>query len=149
MKYAESVTIPSSTGVNLPLNIPTSDIETNAESTFEVNDTRKDLIEEILLESLMLELRTPTSGNFGFLKSITIFLNADGLDEVEIAWNKEVPSDVGKSLELQTTDKDLQEYLKADEFSLRVNTVTDEIMTSDHVIDLTADFFVDAKVLGQ
>jgi len=30
-----------------------------------------------------------------------------------------------------------------------VNTVTDEIITSDHQIDIHAVFFVDAEVLGQ
>lgn len=149
MEYNETVTVPSSTGLTLPLNLFTPDIDSDAESTFAVNDTRKDLVEEVLLEKLEMELISPTNGDFGFLKSITIYLKADGLDEIEVAWNKNVPSDVGSSLVLETSEDDLQEYIKKEQFSLRVNTVTDEALASDHVIEITSSFFVDAKVLGQ
>jgi hypothetical protein len=44
MEFNETTVIPSTIGINLPFNIFTPDIETNSESTFEVNDTRKDLI---------------------------------------------------------------------------------------------------------
>ena len=45
MTYNESIIIQSSTGTQLPFTVFTPDIQSNAESTFAVNDTRKDLIE--------------------------------------------------------------------------------------------------------
>jgi hypothetical protein len=47
--YDTDFTIPSSTGINLPTNIITPDFATNSESTLSINDTRKDLIERIIL----------------------------------------------------------------------------------------------------
>ena len=148
MEYNEAVTIPSSTGINLPFNLFAPEVESNSESTFAVNDTRKDLIEEILLTTLELKLTSPSNGDFGFLKSIEIYLDANGLSEKKIAWKENIPSDIGNRLVLETTGTDLQEYIKKDEFTLRLNTVTDEFITSDHHIDVHSVFFVDAKVLG-
>ncbi|WP_258103433.1 hypothetical protein [Marinoscillum sp. MHG1-6] len=149
MEYDETVIIPSSTGINLPFNLFTPDVQSNSESTFAVNDTRKDLIEEIQLTQLDLTLTSPSNGDFGFLKSIEIFISADGLSEVKIAWKENIPSTIDKYMELETTPSDLQEFIKKDNFSLRVNTVTDELITSDHHIDVHSIFFVDAKILGQ
>jgi len=50
---------------------------------------------------------------------------------------------------LETTGTDLKEYIKADEFKLRVNTITDEVIATDHQIDINSVFFVDVKILGQ
>ena len=52
MEYSQRATIPSSAGIDLPFDVFTPEMETNSESTFEVNDTRKDLIEEIKLTEL-------------------------------------------------------------------------------------------------
>lgn len=149
MEYNETVVIPSSAGVNLPFNVSTPDVQSNSESTFEINDTRKDLIEEIKLTQLDLTLTSPTNGDFGFLKSIEIYISADGLSEKIVARNTNIPSNIGKYLELETSDIDLQEYIKKDQFSLRLNTVTDELITADHEIDIHSIFFVDAKIFGQ
>lgn len=149
MEFDETVEVPSYIGINLPFNILTPAIRTNSESTFEINDTRKDLIEEIILTSLDLTLTSPSDADFSFLKSVSIFISADGLSETEIAFKDDIPSDIGAVLTLETLDVDIQEYIKKDQFSLRLNTVTDEILTSDHQIDVHAVFFVDAKILGQ
>jgi len=148
MEYDETIVIPSSTGINLPFNLFTPDIQSDSESEFAVNDTRKDLIEEIVLKQLDLTLTSPSNGDFGFLKSIKIYITAEGLSEVEIAWKDDIPSDVGNTLALETTHLDLKAYIKKDAFSLKVSTVTDEILTSDHHIDMHAVFFVDAELLG-
>ncbi len=149
LEYNESVTIPSSTGINLPFNVLTPDTETNSEAVFEVNDTRKDLIELIQLTSLTLLHQSPANGNFKFLKSINIYLTAEGLSEIQVAWKENISDDIGKTLVLETTTNDLQEYIKKDKFGLRVKTVTDEAFSSDQKIDIESVFFVDAKVLGQ
>lgn len=149
MDYDMSVVIPSSTLINLPINISTPDIESNSESAFSVNDTRKEMIEEIVLRQLKLTLTDPPEEDFSFLESLSIYISAEGLTETEIAWMDPVPADANNVLDLETSDADLKEYIKKDRFSLRLNTVTDEAMTVDHHIDIHAVFFVDAKVLGQ
>ena len=146
MEYDVTLDIPSSTGVNLPFNIVSPDIESNSEATFEVNDTRKDLIERIYLEKLTLTVTSPPGEDFSFLKSISIYISADGLDEVVIA-GKDIPDNAGSSIDLEVSAEDIKEYLKQDKFTLRVNTVTDEIITSDYTVNAHCVFFVDAKLL--
>jgi hypothetical protein len=149
MEFNETVVVPSSTGINLPFNILTPDVETNSESTFAVNDTRKDLVEEIKLTTLNLTLTSPSNADFSFLESISVFILAEGLSEAKIAWKDNIPDGIGTVLNLEITDADLKEYIKKDKFSLRLNTVTDEFLTSDHQIDVHSVFFVNAKILGQ
>lgn len=148
MDYNTSVVIESSVGVNLPFNVVTPQIETNSESEFAVNDTRKDLIEEIKLKSVDLTITSPEKEDFSFLESIEIYISAAGLDEILIASLEMIPENTGNVLQLDTVDTDLKEYIKKDEFSLRLNTVTDELIAADHYIDVNSVFFVDAKILG-
>ena len=148
MDFNNEIVIPSSTGISLPINLLTPELETNSESTFEVNDTRKDLIEEIRLTSLILTLNAPDNADFSFLESISVYMNAQDLPEVEIAWEDDVPDNAGNQISLNVSNEDFKEYIKKDEFSLRVNTITDEILTSDHQIDIATSYFIDAKILG-
>ena len=147
LTYKSKVVIPASTGIDLPFDVLTPDMETDSESQFEVNDTRKDLIEEIKLTELQMVITSPTDADFSFLKSIEVYISADGLDEIKIA-EKRVDEDAGSTLDVDVLDVDLKEYIKKDKFNLRLNTVTDEAIGSDHEIDVNSTFFVDAKILG-
>ncbi|MRI01861.1 hypothetical protein GH721_15065 [Kriegella sp. EG-1] len=145
--YETEVTIPASTGISLPFDVFTPDTETNSESKFDSNDTRKDLIESIKLTKLQLNITSPEDTDFSFLESIEVYINADGLDEILIA-NKEEVSETVSILDLDVTDVELKEYIKKDSYSLRLNTVTDETLGQDHEIHVNSTFYVDAKILG-
>lgn len=149
MPYTETVVIPASTGINLPFNLFSPDVETNSEATFAINDTRKDLVEEIRLTSLAVEHQSPAGEDFSFLKSVRIYISAEGLTEVQIAWKENIPDTAGTLISLDVSGDDLKEYIKKDKFTLRVNTVTDEFLTADHEVKIHSVFFVDAKILGQ
>ena len=147
LEYDSSVTIPASAGVDLPFDVFTPEMETNSESQFEVNDTRKDLIEEIKLTELQLTVASPEGEDFSFLNSIEVYISAEGLEEIKIA-EEQVAEDAGNVLDVDVLDRDLKEYIKKDNFNLRLNTVTDEVLKSNHEIDVKSTFFVDAKILG-
>lgn len=149
MDYNSQVTIQSSVGIDVPVVLKTPEIESNAESQFEVNDTRKDLVEEILLQESTLTISQPDDGDFSFLNDIELYINAEGLDEQLIASKENIPDDVGSELQLDINEVDLKNYIKKEEFTLNIKTVTDEVITEDHVIDIYSVFWVDAKILGQ
>ncbi len=148
IEYDQTVVIPSTTGINLPFDIYTPETETNSESEFEVNDTRKDLIEEIQLKKLELTITSPDAADFSFLESIEVYISAEDVEEIKIAWMDDVPETTSNKLQLDTSDMDLKEYIKKDKFNLRLNTVTDEVINQDHELDVNSTFFVDAKILG-
>lgn len=146
--YTETITIPASTGLNLPFNLSDQELESNNSSTFENNNTNKDLIESAVLKQMQLNHRVPSNGDLSFINEITIFLEADGLPEIRIAWKENISDNVGKTIDLEVTDEDLKDYIKKDKLNIRVNSVTDEFLNDDHVIDVKTKFFIDAEVLG-
>ncbi len=147
--YNKTVVISSFIGINLPFNIHIRDIETNSEREFAMHDTRKNLIENINLSSLDITLTKPTYADFSFLESIQVYLSADDLPEILVAWQDSIPENPGEFIQLEVTDAELKEYIKKDQFYLRVNTKIDELIFSDHEIDVHSKFFVDAKIVGQ
>jgi hypothetical protein len=147
--YTERITIPSGIVVNVPLNIQTPDITTNSKSTFEVNNTNADLVEEIKLISMSINHVLPENDDFSFIKAVHVFISADGMAETEIAWKDNIPDTIGKTINLEVSNSDLKEYIIKDNIALRVSTTTDEIITVDHQVDVYSVFFVDAKILGQ
>ncbi len=148
MDFRETVAIQSSTGINLPFNVFTPDITTNSEASFANNNTRKDLIEDIRLKQLKMTITSPTSGDFSFLKSIALYMNAEALPEVLIGSKDNIPDNEGNILELDISDVNFKEYIKKDKISIRLSTVTDELITQDHQIEIYSLFRVDAKILG-
>ncbi len=148
MKYRSAVTVPKSTILDFPIMLKTPDMKTNAESQFAVNDTRKDMIEEIRLTDLILTISSPEEQTFSFLKSITVYINAEGMDEIQVAIRSNIDNNTGSVISLEPTNQDLKDYIKKDKFLLRVETVTDETISKDVAIDIVSDFFVNAKILG-
>ena len=149
MEYETRVTVPASSGINLPFNLLTPSVPTNSTSQFESNNTRKDLVEEIRLTSLILLVESPAGEDFSFLENIAIFIKADGLPERKIAWKEPVPEPVGNKISLDVSGEDLKEYVKKDQFSLRVYTDTDEALAEDHTIKVSSVFFVNAKLANR
>ncbi|WP_194766949.1 hypothetical protein [Tamlana sp. I1] len=148
MVYNEQVVIKSNAVVDLPFNAFTPEISSNSESTFENNNTGKNLIEYIELKKMTLEIDGPDHGNFDFLNTIDVYISAEDEPEVKISWKENIEANGSRVLELDTSSDDLKNYLKKDNFTLRLATVTDELITADHHINVRSEFFVDAKILG-
>jgi hypothetical protein len=147
MDFTTSVTVPASSGITLPFDLFTPETTTNAETTFGNNDTNKELIQEIIMKQMTMDITAPGDRDFDFLKEIRIYINADGLSELEIASKTDIPADVDM-ITLDVNSNDIKEYIKKDKFQLRVKTVTDEVLSNDVNIDVYTKFAVDAEVLG-
>lgn len=148
IEYDKSFTVEANWGIiETPMSIPTPDITTNSEEKFSGNDTKKDLVEEIVLKELVLTVESPSDSDLSFLKSLTLYIDADGMDETEIASSDSIPDDIGKTLDMETTSVDLKEYIFKDSFSLRTEVTTDETISKDHEINAAMVFTVDAEIL--
>ncbi len=148
MNYDTNITIPSTLGINLPINVWTPNITTNSDSEFALNKTKKELIQHIKVNTLKLEITSPESSTFDFLKNIEINISADGLPDKKIAWLDDIPKTGLKKLNLQVSNDDLQEYVKKDSFKLNTKTVTRELISHDTDVAIHTNFWVDAKILG-
>ncbi|MFT7613413.1 MAG: hypothetical protein ACI9J3_002386 [Parvicellaceae bacterium] len=149
LKYDSSITIQSTTSINIPVNLFTPDIETNSEAEFAVHDTRKDKIQKITLSGMKVTITNPPGQEFDFLKDLEVFMSADGLAEIKIASKYNISNSIGVVLTMDVTGEDFQEYIKKDNFILRVRSVTDETLLQDVDLNIESTFWVDAKLIGK
>lgn len=140
-------TVPSSTVIDLPVNLQTPDVSSSSEQSFENNNTRADLVENVNLSSLNLTITNPDTRTFSFLKSIEIYIINDEQGETLLADKQEVPTDIGSILELDVTGANLDDYIKKSSYSLRYNVVIRETVNSDTDINAAMVFEVKAKIL--
>jgi len=140
--------IPSTTVIDLPIAFATPEALVNSTKEFDNNNSRKDLIEKARLTKLILNLKSPESGNFDFLNEVIIYINAEGLEKVKIASITDIPETQLKQLILNTEEIELRPYLQKDSYSLSIDTKIDKTIESDYTIEVDSDIFIDAKILG-
>jgi len=141
-----TLSIPSATVVDLPVNLLTPETESNLEEELETNNSRKDQIKTIRLRELNITIKDPPGGSFGFLNSIRLYIRTSGLPEREIACLDPVPSAAANEIVLNVYDDELSAYLKQDTYSLRANIKTDEIITRQTEIEIYTRFEVTADL---
>ncbi|NRD22225.1 hypothetical protein HNV10_03165 [Winogradskyella litoriviva] len=148
LDYQTNYSVAATTIINTPFSLDTPDITTESDSNFESNNTHKDLIESIKLKSLKLTIDAPEDGDFNFLKEVHIYIEAEDLDELEIANVFDLENTNSSIVELNVISEELKAYIKKDSFNLRVKTVTDETLNESHDIIIDTKFRVDAEILG-
>ena len=146
--YSSKVTLPQDMDVNKSKNVYPSAIEADLKTQVEDEGSSMDKIESVELTDLKLTISSPSGKDFKFLKSVALYMDADGLDEIKVAWHDNVPTTVGDKLKLNTSSKDLTDYLVKEIVTLRLNTVFTQGISQDYKIDIDLTLLVDAKILG-
>ncbi len=146
--YNYTFTLFSFGGLNPNLDILTNDVENSTESTFENNDTRKDLVERATLKKFNVTIIEPIDADFSFINKVDIFVRTEALPEKLIAWKDNISDTVGNNLKLETTSSNLRKYLISDEIRVRLKTTSSEPLIEDLQLDLKSTVEVDAKILG-
>ncbi len=139
-------TIPSTVVVDIPINIPTPPINISSNQEFSQNNTNADLVKDVNLTKLDLNITAPDEKGFGFMESIFIYIDADGLNEVLLASMENIPEDAGQVISLETTEANLAEYIKAGNFSLRNNFTIREATSQEVDIRMDMTFRISAEI---
>jgi len=147
LPFTQSITIPAMPASNTPVPLAISGIKTNIDSVLNSLSLSSDLIQKVTLKKMEFTLTSPTDGNLNFIKSVEIYITAEGLDDVKIASSGDV-SDNSKNLVLTAADVDLKDFILKDEFGLKVITTTDKATLVEQKIDISFNFLVDLKILG-
>ncbi len=138
----------------IPDNIPEDTLVHLQETTlsilpddFQDNNTSKDLLEEVILKKITVNL-DDANENFDFIKNLAIYIAADDLPKVRIAWKNSIPDGEGNSLELDTLQDNILAYFKKESIKVFIDVETEQ--ATDHNIPATAvfDFEINAKILG-
>lgn len=148
MDLTNNISILSIPIANIPIDIITPKSPANLQSLSGENNTSIDLIDEIVLTYINLIIKSPNNQTFDFLKDIEININAEGLDEKKIAWYYDIPQTGLKTIDLETTEDGLQEYLKQEFYTLRIHILPQQTITDTTEIEINSSFFVDARLLG-
>lgn len=147
LDYTSKVTVPSSSVVNIPIDLSTPDIETNYQDQLSSNETSTDLVDDIKLAVMNINAKEPQGSNLDFLKSVQVFISVDGLDEIEIASSNDIPDGL-TTLELSVSSVNLKDYITKENIKFRIKTTTDKAITQDRDLEIFTRFSVNAKILG-
>ncbi len=146
--YSSTVTLPQDLDINKSEDVYPSAIEADLKAKVENEGSSMDKIESVELTDLNLNITSPTGKDFKFSNSVALYMNAEGLDEIKVAWLDNVPATIGDALSLSTSSADLTDYLVEEVVTLRLNTVLNQGITQDYQIGIDVTFLVDAKILG-
>lgn len=139
-------TVPSAIGINTPYSAPTPDITTNARQSFSNNNTDINKVKDIKLEKLQLTISSPSDGNFQPVKSLNIYISAEGQPEKLLASEIDIPTDAGNVMQLDVSGDALDAYVKQAQYDLRTEVVTRKAVFYDMQIHVDMTFKVTAKL---
>ncbi|GAB2962324.1 hypothetical protein GCM10027048_33510 [Hymenobacter coalescens] len=111
-------------------------VSTRSEERFKNEDTRADLVKDVSLNKLTLTITDPSTANFDFLESITLYISTDQNDRVPLASLASVPQGV-RVIELTSSGTKLDKYLKAASYTLTTEAKIRRAVSQD--INLRAD----------
>jgi hypothetical protein len=104
-------------------------------------------VEEVYLNSFLLEVEEPSNEDLSFLNSASFYINAEDEPEMLVAYKDPVPSDPGNAIYMDLQEVNLAPYIRKDPFSIRSKVVTDENRIQDITLRGTVNFRVKAKVI--
>ncbi|RYF86764.1 MAG: hypothetical protein EOO00_12955 [Chitinophagaceae bacterium] len=140
---SENIKVPASGLLNVPIISPVP-VKMNSQESFENNNTRANLVKDVILKKLTLTITDPAAENFNFLKSITIFIGTGDNDKVPLASLDNIPTGVS-TIELISSNSKLDKYVKASsyilytEVELRSSVAKELNLRADSKFKVTAD----------
>ena len=147
LPFSKSFTLPALPVAGTPPALEIKGIETHIDSVLKSYNLSADKIQSVTLTKMEFTLSSPADGDLSFLKSVEIFITAEGLDQVKIAGITNVP-DGTKVLSLTAEDVDLKNFILKDKFGLKIVTTTDKKTDVEQKIDMDLNFLADLKILG-
>lgn len=148
LPFTQSVTVPVTPAIALgiPITLNTPEIKTNIDSVLSSYSIETDFVEKIALKEMKLTVSSPAGEDLSFLKDITIYLTANGTDDVKVASATDISTTTPLLLTVENVD--LKSYLLKDKFALKIVVSGDEVTTVEHKVNIDMIFAFDAKVLG-
>jgi hypothetical protein len=131
-----TITVPSNSPFNLPVELATPDVTTNSSQKFANNNTEASLVKDVKLQELTLSIQSPAGKTFSFLKSIQLYISTTQSNEILLASLDNIPTNV-TTITLTPTQEKLDVYAKSSSYKLRTSIITRETLTQD--VDLKAD----------
>ncbi len=144
----QSIIIPANSITGVTVSIPIGEFETNLRTLLDENDSNLDQVEQIFIESMSLEVETPSGSDLDYFENISIYLTSETSPSMKVAWKEPVPVGINDVLDLEVWDTDMKSHFTQNVVNIRVDMSADKITTVDQTVNFKAVFKVNAKVLG-
>lgn len=133
------------------VSLPSPKFNTGIKKLFEDYSTSRDLLDQVTLDILTLTAQDSTSGasgNFDFLKSVTLYIKADGLPEKQLAAKDTIPTGTTK-ISFATSKVNMTDYIAKDSLNIRMFIKQRGPNTKALKAVCDMKFHVNAKILGK
>ncbi len=138
---------PSIIGLNIPWILPSIDITIEFPQEVGYTDPLINGVENILLKSMNAEILSPSNEDFSFLKSLTIYITAPGLPDVELAHVYNLPANPGSLIELVPAGNILDNYVKRDDYKMKIEVTADKLMLQD--VKVNASLILEVTLINE
>ena len=148
LNHSQTITVPKAAiipGVTV-MGAPVT-ISADNKEEFRKQNTAAELVKDVTLNKIVMNLENPVDEDFDFLKDVELFLGADNLPEVSVAYLRDIPNTGSRTLELTSTNVKLDKYMKATSFTLRTRGAADETVLNDITVKVNLTFKVTADPL--
>lgn len=144
INYSTNLSVPSNTiALNAPVDFTTPDVPTQSNAKFLENKTAQNLVDEIKMTKFNVSV---SSGNLDFLKSLTIYIKASGMNEQTVATKTVIPTGVS-SVALDLSDVNIKDYIFQSNIQFRVTITIDASTLNGQSLKLDETVHVKATVL--
>ena len=142
---SENITIPASTLISVPIISPVP-VTVNSQESFENNNTKANLVKDVILKKLTLTITNPATENFNFLKSIELSIGTDDDDKIPLASLNNIPVNVS-AIELISSNSKLDKYIKASSYTIYTQVKLRSNVTKELTVRANSRFIVTADPL--
>lgn len=140
-------TYPPNNGILDLLEATTPAISSSWKGQFQNNNTDADKLQEMKLKTSELTITKPGGQTWKFLKSMEVWIKADGLQDTKIAYNDNIDENIGQTLTLTPIDVDLKPFAQKDQFQLTIKTKARETTSEEIDGNIHMVFKVKADVI--
>ncbi len=145
-------TVDVSQSVTIPLILPgtgpvsAEPVATNSAESFRNNKTSKDKVKDVFLDRMTLTITTPQGATFDFLDKVEVYISTKANNRILLAQQASVPRGANTIMLVPATTR-LDEYLKAETYTLEAIYTSNRIITSPYTVRSDATFRVTADPL--
>lgn len=145
---SSTFTIPAMSVVpGVTLSLPGVSVNSTSQSTYQNNNTSAQYVQDVTLDKLTLTVTNPSTQNFDFLKSISIYIATDatGSNKVLLASLSPVPTGQ-TSISLNPAGNKLDMYLKASSYTLFTQAEVAQLLPQNTDVRADSRFTVHANL---
>lgn len=142
--YTSNVSVPAAQIIiGVPVDFESPDFETGVADRFASEKTTRELVDEIVLTKFNI---TALSGNLDYIKSISVYIKAEGLSDVLIATKSNIPAG-STSIAADMTGANIKEHVFKDKVRFRATITTNPGITQDQTLKMDQTVRVKGKKL--